>query len=407
MRERPDVFHGWYVVGCAFVVAVCGFGFGFYGPGLYLASIHLAHGWPVGLVSAAVALHFFLGAVWTIFIGDAIDRLGPRSVVLGGALALAAGVGSLALVHARWQLFVAFAVTSLGWAAMNGAAVSAIVAPWFDRKRGLAISLALNGGSCGGILVPPLLVFLTARHGFGAGLGLALAAMLAVLVPLAIVGLARRPEDVADAPDGSASGGAVVLHAKVAPAWRRREALRDRAFLTICAPFVLAFLAQVGFLTHQITYLVPIIGMRGAALAVSLTTIAALAGRTLVGTFIDHVDRRAVSCGIFLLQAVALAILLAAESRTTIYAGCMLFGVGVGNTNTLPPLIVQREFPREHFSRVVSLVVATNQFAFALGPPILGTLRDISGEYRLPFTLCIALELIAAAIVLTGRREQR
>jgi cyanate permease len=104
-----------------------------------------------------------------------------------------------------------------------------------------------------------------------------------------------------------------------------------------------------------------------------------------------------VSCANFLLQAVALAI----------YAACILFGVAVGNTNTLPPLLVQKEFPREHFSRVVSLVVATNHFAFALGPLLLGTLRDWTGTYQLPFAMCIALEIAAALVVLLGRRRTR
>jgi MFS family permease len=354
-----------------------------------------------------VALYYFFGAIWTIFIGDAVERLGPRAVVLTGALAMTLGVGLLTVLAARWQLYVAFGVMSFGWAAMNGAAISTIVAPWFDRKRGLAISLALNGGSCGGIFVTPLLVFLTARYGFGGGLGLALAGMLAVLSPLAIIGFSRRPEDVGGVPDGDASPGDGRTHGSVSAAaaspWRRRDAFHDRAFLTISIPFVLAFLAQVGFLTHQITYLFPIIGMRAAALAVSLTTIAALAGRTIVGTFVDRLDRRAVSCATFLLQAGALAVLLTGDSTIAVYVGCLLFGVGVGNTNTLPALIVQHEFPRHHFSRVVSLVVATNQFAFALGPALLGAVRDSAGDYRRAFVLCIALEVTAALVVLAGR----
>ena len=43
------MFYGWYIVGCAFVVAVCGWGFGFYGPGVYLASLRTLYGWPTAL----------------------------------------------------------------------------------------------------------------------------------------------------------------------------------------------------------------------------------------------------------------------------------------------------------------------------------------------------------------------
>lgn len=123
--------------------------------------------------------------------------------------------------------------------------------------------------------------------------------------------------------------------------------------------------------------------MQSAALAVSMTTIAAVVGRTVTGAFIDTLDRRLVSCANGLLQAAALAILLSSHSTLALYVACILFGVAVGNTNTLPPLIVQQEFPQAHFSRVVSLVIAINHFAFALGPLLLGSLRDWIGTYQL------------------------
>ena len=65
---------------------------------------------------------------------------------------MACGVVLLTLIQEPWQVYAAFAVMSLGWAAMSGAAINIIVAPWFERRRGLAVSLALNGaapaGSC-------------------------------------------------------------------------------------------------------------------------------------------------------------------------------------------------------------------------------------------------------------------
>ena len=53
-----------------------------------------------------------------------------------------------------------------------------------------------------------------------------------------------------------------------------------------------------------------------------------------------------------------------------LYLGCALFGLGVGNTTSLPGLLVQQEFPKQHFARIVSIVVAINQFSFAFGPSL-------------------------------------
>ncbi len=391
------MFYGWYVVGCAFLVAVAGFGFGFYGPALYLVSLHARHGWPIALISSAITVYFIVGAVLTAFVGDVMRRFGPRSAVLVGCLAMAGGVMSLSLVEAPWQMYVAFMAIAVGWASMNGAAISTMVAPWFTTKRGLAISLALNGGSVGGVVVTPLLMTLVSRYGFRRGLGLALATMLAVLVPVVLVVLGRRSDD---------HGGVASNARLVETPWPRRSALHDRAFLTIAGSFVLGFVAQVGFLTHQISYLLPVIGRRGTALAVSMTAIAAIVGRTATGTFVNKVDRRLVASGNFLLQAAALAILLGVEAPLAVYVGCVVFGLAVGNMNTLPVLIVQQEFAPEHFGRVVSLAVGVNQLAFAIGPALLGALHDWSADYRMALGTCLGLDALAALIVLWGRRAR-
>src|SRR3982074_1892348 len=57
-------FYGWRVVGAAFVLAVFGWGLGFYGPPIYLHAVQEARGWPLALVSTAVTLHFLLRPVF-------------------------------------------------------------------------------------------------------------------------------------------------------------------------------------------------------------------------------------------------------------------------------------------------------------------------------------------------------
>ena len=373
----------------AFVIALCGWGFGFYGPGVYLAALHALHGWPTALISSAVTVYYLCSATWIMLVGDAIERFGPRRVVLVGTLAMAAGVLALTLARAPWQIYPGFLVMSVGWACMSGAAVNAIVAPWFDERRGLAISLALNGSSCSGIFVTPFLVALTTRLGFQRGLAVAVTAMLVVMIPVIVV-LGR--------------GAPSVATNRRAPRMRRLGLLRDPAFRTLAIPFAMGLMAQVGFLTHQIAYLLTFVGPQAAAWLVSLTTTAALVGRTVTGLFIDRTDRRVVSAANFGLQVIGLGLLLGAESVVLVAVGCLLFGLGVGNLVTLPSLIVQHEFPRSAFSIVVSLVVGLNQFVFAFGPAVLGALRDWTGDYRASLAFCMALQTLAALVVLRGRR---
>ena len=81
--------------------------------------------------------------------------------------------------------------------------------------------------------------------------------------------------------------------------------------------------------------------------------------------------------------------------------GCGLFGLGVGNATSLPGLIVQHEFPKQHFSRVVSLVVTVNQFSFAFGPTLLGQLQHARGSYGTALLVCLAMQAMAAITVVS------
>jgi MFS family permease len=399
--ESNRLYHGWRVVGAAFVIALFGWGLGFYGVGIFLVQLQARHGWPTGEIAPAVTLYYGLGATLIVFAGRSFDRFGARRVVAAGAAAMACGLLVLAQASRPWQVYGAFAVMSLGWASMSGAAINIIVAPWFEARRGFAISLALNGASAGGVVIAPALVGLTGALGFAAAVEIAAALMLVVVLPMAALLLRPKHPGEHDRADASAAATVASTGSSAAadPPWDLRRVIRSAEFLTISLPFALGLLAQVGFLTHQMAFLSPIIGTSAAGWAVSLTTICAVAGRLLTGLFIDRIDRRIAAFGNFWVEIAGLALLAMSGPVVTLYLGCALFGLGVGNMITLPALIVQQEFPKRHFSRVISLVVSINQFTFAFGPALLGYLQRGHGDYVFALLACLVLELTAAAIV--------
>ncbi len=408
----PQVFYGWKIVIVCFLIAMFGWGLGFYGPGIYLVSLQFLHGWSTSLISSAVTVYYLISASCVIFIGDAFERLGPRLVVLIGCTAMGVGVAGLTMITEPWQIYAMFLIMSVGWASMSSAAINTILAPWFEKKRGFAVSLALNGASCGGVCMVPFLIFLIAQFGFKHGLSIAIGTMLVVLAPSVLIWLRRDPYELGFLPDGErpCAHDQTETRQQSAPnasSWRRTAVLRMVNFWTISIPFALGLAAQVGFLTHQISYLEPLIGKSGAGFAVSMTTLSAVLGRFITGVYADRLNRRLVSSVNFLTQAVALSAMLAFPTPTLLYLACAVFGLGVGNMITLPGLIVQHEFPTEHFGKIISLIVAFNQFTFAFGPGSLGIIRDVTGSYRASFGLCILLQGIAAGTVLCQHRKSR
>jgi MFS family permease len=405
-QASSRLFFGWRVVGAAFVFAVFAWGLCFYGPSVFLHEIHRTHGWPVSLVSAAITTLYLLGAGFIAFLDDAHRRFGLVATTRCGTVALSLGILGWGVAAAPWQLFVAAGLTALGWSATSGAAINAMLVPWFRRRRGAALSLAFNGASFGGLLFTPLWIALIARFGFPAAASLIAAATLVILWLLAGRYLRPTPAALGLAPDGEppASAAREFPAPKPRPPIDRAVLLRQRRFLTISGAFTCGLFAQVGLVAHLVSLLVPALGEAGAAAAMSLTTLCAIIGRLLLGALVDRTDRRAVAAANFAIQACGFALLLLGGGAATLLAGCVLFGFGLGNLISLPPLIAEREFDAADLGRVVALIIAINQAVFSFAPGVFGALRDLTDGYAAPLALAIGLHRAAAGVVLLGRR---
>jgi MFS family permease len=389
-RDETSVrYPGWRVVGVCFLLATFSWALGFYGQGVYLAELTRIHGWPSSLIAMATTCFYLFSALLIAFVGDLGRRFGARALMLGGIACLGVSTILLGRVRSPVELYAVYALMAFGWAGTSIAAITTTIGTWFSERRGMAISFALNGASCGGVIGVPLLVFAIGVVGFAPALVMTVALMMLVLVPAVLWGIGRTPPVHVAAANVS-----------TAPAARRAQAFGDRHFLTVTIAFALALFAQVGLIVHQISYLQPMIGREKAALAVAIMTAMAVIGRILVGTVIDRLDQRLVSAASFVSQACAVAAMLLIPHEVVLLTAAAIFGFSVGNNITLPSLIIQREFSPRSFPTLVSLLTAVTQFTYALSPGLIGVVRDLSGSYAVALSSCILCQLVAAVVVM-------
>ncbi len=379
---------GWRVVFACFLSAVFAWGFGFYAHGIYLVELQKARGWSTGLISSIVTGHYVLGALLLPRIAWAIGRFGPRIVFLSGLSITAAALLALPSASEPWQLALLYALMAPGWNATSVAPIAATVGQWFDRKRGLALNLALSGATVAGLVVAPALLAVIPALGFAS------AERLLVVIGVAVAGTAvalfvRR---------GPLSPG------PAAPPRNTLAPIKHWRFWSISAPFAFVLTSQVGFLTH----LVPLIAGRSGVdpgLAVGINALMALVGRVVLGFVIDRLEPRRASALSFLVQVAAIAVLARADQPAVIYGACAVYGFSVGNNITLSPLIIQREYAAADFPAIVALSTAVVQILYAFGPGLLGVLRDAFGGYGVPLAVCLALNLAASAVILIRPRH--
>ena len=125
-------------------------------------------------------------------------------------------------------------------------------------------------------------------------------------------------------------------------------------------------------------------------------------------------DRRLVACGSFAVQITgSIAFWMAGGTHIPLLVlGVILFGVGIGNATSLPPLIAQAEFAKEDVSRVVSLNVAISQGTYAFAPAAFGLIREFAPQAGViaaaaPYLFIAAalIQAMAIAAFLAGRRR--
>ena len=190
----------------------------------------------------------------------------------------------------------------------------------------------------------------------------------------------------------------------------------NRAFVTCTVGFSIVLFAQIGICAHLFSLLVPALGTQGAGFAAGFASgfakACAVAGRSPVGWFLPPaMDRRFAAALTYLVQTRGCLdfVLAGGASVALLLLGVFLFGVGISNVTSLPPLIAQTEFAPADIPRAIALATAMAQATFAFAPALFGLLREWEAApdttaTTLFFLIAGAIQIAAAAFYTTGRR---
>lgn len=379
---------GQRAIAICFVVAVAAWGFGLYGHSLYLAELTRRHGWSNTLISTVVTGHYLASALLIVSVPELFARFGARVVLGTGLLSLGCGVALLGQIETPAGLVAAYALIALAWSLTSSSAIVTTLAAYYDKGRGMAVSLALTGASGGGIVLAPSLDALIRTLGFPPAMligGIVAATLIAVVMLLP----AAPPAPQA------------------APGASKRALLGRRDFWLLAAPYVLGIVSQVAFLTHQVPIVAATLGREHAALSVALVAACAVIGRLGLGAFAERGNPRLLMVAALATQAVAFVIISLGPNAAMTWFACALIGLSVGNMITLPALMAQREFGAADFGAVFALANAIGQFCYALAPGATGALRDATGSYAAPLLACVALQAVGSVVTALGLRTPR
>jgi MFS family permease len=414
------LFYGWYIVaGAVLVMGLCITSAG-YLFGVFLPPLVGHFGWTRAQISTANSLCLIVISACGPFVGRLTDRFGPRAVIATGAVVSGIGFATLGLTGLSdalnrvasplTQFYAASSVFGAGVACAAFVPLNTIVANWFVRRRGLALGVTSTGMSTGALAMIPLAGWLIDRFGWRTAYAALGALMVAVVLPLAVFVMKRRPADLGLLPDGDRGDRCAPEAASASPEGGPAAGLdlarvvRTYAFWALAGAYVVYGLAQSSVMVHSIVLLIE--HGWGAQEARGLTSLLALASTTskvVVGYLADHLSPPRLAAACYLLLGAGTGLLAVPESRF-VWLYSILCGTAMGGIVALQGTLVARQFGVGHFGSNFGLLSTFLLGASAASPVVSGYVYDLLGSYSPGFAVWAMAQCIGAALVFTLSR---
>ena len=190
------IFYGWYIMASSFVIL-------FFNSGARVAigpmfkPMIAEFGWSRASLSLAFFLNMTLFALSLIIVGRAYDRYGPKWVIIISTLFISAGYMCIAVVDSLWQLLLFYGIIAgIGTGGTSVTLIAAMMSKWFEKGRGLAISVTLSGNSIGQFVLVPVFTVFVLRYGWRTSFFLIGLIMLVVNIALALLVIKGDPDDL-------------------------------------------------------------------------------------------------------------------------------------------------------------------------------------------------------------------
>lgn len=407
-RAASGFYYGWVIlfVSWTLMFFTAGLSQAF---GVFLKPMTEDFGWDRSSFALAMSLFAVVSAVIPPFAGRLADRYGPRLVLTAGALLNGVGMILMAFTSSLWYAYLIYGgLIGLGFGIAGQSTNAALLARWFVKRRGMALSVSSTGSGMGQLVLLPLATVLIIAFSWRTSFVVIGAASL-VLVPICFF-LLRRPDPPEDHHDAGPSAVSTSADAScLASELIRRDtriAFRSRDFWLLIGGFM-----GCGFTIYLLmTHVAALATDRGISATQAGTALGLVGGTSLVsgvivGSLSDRIGRKHLLAGLYLLRACAVIVLMAAHSTEALYLFAVMFGLSRANGALVSASVIDL-YGRRAVGSILGYTTMFHQLFAALGAFAGGLAYDMTGSYNLALAPCVALLLAgsAASLLIDERR---
>jgi len=407
------IFYGWYILAAGFLLLFfqAGARFSF---GIIFKPMLAELGWNRAAISAVFFLNMVFFALTLSVAGRLYDRYGPRWVIFISTILLAAGYMCTALVRSLWQFYLFYGVlTAIGTGGASVPLIAALMSKWFEKRRGLAISLALSGACLGQFALVPVFNWIILAYNWRTAYLLIGLIILGVNTILAFTVIKGDPEDLGYKPYGQADA-----ENKAAPIdtgnllsgekdLNLRQAMKTNSFwLFLAFMFVCGggdFLVAIHLVPFVTDYGVP---PTTAANMLALFGLMSLGGILVAGPASDLIGNKIPIAATFVLRLLLFAMIIKYRNPISFYIFAGGFGFTFLITAPLTATLTGRLYGFAHVGLISGFITTIHHLGGGFWAYMGGLLFDKTGSYQITFVFSAILVVIALLCTMAVKEKR-
>jgi sugar phosphate permease len=402
-KSKKPIYYGWWIVAGSFVLLFLFAGAGFYSFSIFIKPLEDAFGWGRAQISFAMSIYMLVHGLAAPFVGHWTEKYGPKRIMTFFAAGTGLAFITVSFTQSLWFFYAAYAFLSLTTTGIGFIPVSSLISRWFVKKRGTALGITMVGIAVGGMTMSPVVDAIVSRYNWRVSF-IVLGILVWILaLPVTFFVLKGSPADMGllangkakDEVDSPLTGSETAATSLEEEGWPFKAAIRSKAFRWITISYILAPLAQLGVLNHQVPMITSSSGMSATAAATALGFTAGLGGlgKLSFGRLSDIIPFHLTAAICFGSQALGVSLLYFAHSPVMVWLHVLTFGFGMGGIVVLLPLAVGQFFGMAAFGTIMGAISLAMSMGSASGAVISGVIYDNFGSYQYALIFYVILYL--------------
>ncbi|OIJ13831.1 hypothetical protein BKP35_08625 [Anaerobacillus arseniciselenatis] len=397
--SKQSFYYGWVIVGVAFLMLFITSGI-IMTFGVFVETMTGELSWSKTGISIGIAMFMLIQGLLSPYIGSLVDQYGPRKVISIGVLCLAIVVGLISTVSALWHFILLYGVlAALAYTTTTLVTGSALVARWFEKKRGLAIGITMSGFPLGPMVFSPFITYLVLTFGWRQSF---------ILLGL-IIGLVLFPIIlflVKDSPLSEEEQEAEKAKQSQMPPLKYRELIKQSPYLKLAGAYFTCGFTMSIISNHYHGHTVN----EGFSLIIGSNTLAlmailAFAGTILSGYVSDFIGRNYVLSLVYFLRGAAFLTIAFAPNLTVLIIAAVLFGISWTSTGPLTSALSGQIWGVKQMGKVFGAIFLVHQIGASLGALLGGIIFDHTHSYFWLFILGGVLLFVGTALTYTVKEQ--